>query len=52
MATSFPVKDPPIIWALARLKKGVSLQAAAADLDAIVHGLGASKSRGALSTAV
>jgi len=37
--TSFPVKDPPIIWALARLKKGVSLQAAAADLDAIVHGL-------------
>jgi putative ABC transport system permease protein len=37
--TSFPVKDPPVIWALARLKKGVSLQAAAADLDAIVHGL-------------
>ncbi len=37
--TSFPVKDPPVVWALARLKKGVSLQAAAADLDAIVHGL-------------
>jgi putative ABC transport system permease protein len=37
--TSFPVKDPPVIWALARLKKGVSLQAATADLDAIVHGL-------------
>jgi putative ABC transport system permease protein len=36
---SFPVKDPPVIWALARLKKGVSLQAATADLDAIVHGL-------------
>ena len=37
--TSFLVKDPPVIWALARLKKGVSLQAAAADLDAIVHRL-------------
>jgi putative ABC transport system permease protein len=37
--TSFPVKDPPVIWALARLKKGVGLQAAAADLDAIVHRL-------------
>jgi putative ABC transport system permease protein len=36
--TSFLVKDPPVIWALARLKKGVSLQAAA-DLDAIVHRL-------------
>jgi putative ABC transport system permease protein len=36
---SFPVKDPPVIWAMARLKKGVSLQAAAADLDAIVHRL-------------
>ena len=37
--TSFPVKDPPVIWALARLKKGVSLQAAASDLDAIMHRL-------------
>jgi len=37
--TSFPVKDPNVIWALARLKKGVSLQAAAADLDAIMHRL-------------
>jgi len=37
--TSFPVKDPTVIWALARLKKGVSLQAAAADLDAIMHRL-------------
>ena len=37
--TMFHVKDPPIIWALARLKKGVSLQAAAADLDAVVHRL-------------
>jgi putative ABC transport system permease protein len=37
--TSFPVKNANVIWALARLKKGVSLQAAAADLDAIVHRL-------------
>jgi putative ABC transport system permease protein len=37
--TSFPVKDPDVIWALARLKKGVSLEAAAADLDAILHRL-------------
>jgi putative ABC transport system permease protein len=37
--TSFPVKDPTVIWALARLKKGVSLQAAAADIDAIMHRL-------------
>jgi len=37
--TSFPVRDPNVIWALARLKKGVSLQAAASDLDAIMHRL-------------
>jgi len=37
--TTFPTKDPDLIWVLARLKKGVSLQAAAADLDAILHGL-------------
>jgi putative ABC transport system permease protein len=37
--TFFPVKDPPVIWALARLKKGVGIQAAAVDLDAIVHRL-------------
>jgi putative ABC transport system permease protein len=37
--TVFHVKDPNVIWALARLKKGVSVQAAAADLDAIVHRL-------------
>ena len=37
--TSFPVKDPTVIWALARLKKGVTLQAAASDLDAIMHRL-------------
>jgi putative ABC transport system permease protein len=35
--TSFPVKDPDVIWAMARLKKGVTLQAAAADVDAILH---------------
>jgi putative ABC transport system permease protein len=35
----FPVKDPDVIWALARLKKGVSVEAAAADLDAILHRL-------------
>ncbi len=37
--TVFHVKDANVIWALARLKKGVSLEAAAADLDAIVHRL-------------
>ena len=37
--TVFPVKDPDVIWALARLKKGVSVEAAAADLDAILHRL-------------
>jgi putative ABC transport system permease protein len=37
--TSFPVKDPAAIWALARLKKGVGLQAATADLNAIMHRL-------------
>src|SRR5882762_9449448 len=37
--TSFPVRDPNVIWALARLKRGVSLQAAANDLDAIMHRL-------------
>jgi putative ABC transport system permease protein len=37
--TSFPVKDPAVIWAMARLKKGVTLQAAAADVDAILHRL-------------
>src|SRR5262249_23737938 len=35
--TVFPVRDPDIIWTCARLKKGVSLQAAAADVDAILH---------------
>lgn len=35
--TVFPVHDPDFIWACARLKKGVSLQAAAADVDAILH---------------
>ena len=37
--TVFHVKDANVIWALARPKKGVSLEAAAADLDAIVHRL-------------
>jgi len=37
--TVFPVKDPEIIWMCARLKKGVSLPAAAADVDAILHRL-------------
>ena len=37
--TSFPVKDPAVIWAMARLKKGVTLQAAATDVDAILHRL-------------
>jgi putative ABC transport system permease protein len=36
---SFPVKDPEVIWAMARLKKGITLQAAAADVDAILHRL-------------
>jgi putative ABC transport system permease protein len=35
--TVFPVKDPPVIWTCARLREGVSLQAAAADVDAILH---------------
>jgi len=35
--TVFPVKDPDVIWACARLKKGVGLQAAAADVDGILH---------------
>ena len=33
----FPVHDPDVIWTCARLKKGVSLQAAAADVDTIMH---------------
>jgi len=37
--SSFPMKDLTVIWALARLKKGVGLQEAAADLNAIVHRL-------------
>ena len=37
--TVFHLKDASVIWALARPKKGVSLEAAAADLDAIVHRL-------------
>ena len=37
--TVFPIKDPTVIWTLARLKKGVSLQTAAADVDAILHRL-------------
>lgn len=37
--TVFPVKDPDMIWVCARLRKGVSLQAAAADVDAILHRL-------------
>jgi predicted permease len=37
--TVFPVRDPDVIWALARLKKGVGVEAAAADLDAILHRL-------------
>jgi putative ABC transport system permease protein len=35
--TVFPVHDPDVIWACARLKEGVSFQAAAADVDAILH---------------
>src|SRR5262249_22341226 len=34
---SFPVKNPAVIWMLARLKEGVGLKAAAADLDEILH---------------
>src|SRR5215472_9043357 len=37
--TVFPVKDPDVIWVCARLRKGVSLQAAGADVDAILHRL-------------
>jgi putative ABC transport system permease protein len=37
--TVFPVKNPDVLWAMARLKKGVSLEAAGADLDAILHRL-------------
>ena len=37
--TVFPVKDPDMIWVCARLRKGVSLQAAATDIDAILHRL-------------
>jgi len=37
--TAFPVKDPDVIWACARLKKGVSLQTAATDVEAILHRL-------------
>lgn len=37
--TVFPVKDPDVIWACARLRKGVSLQAAAGDVQAILHRL-------------
>ena len=35
--TVFPVHDPEVVWACARLKKSVSLQAATADVDAILH---------------
>jgi putative ABC transport system permease protein len=35
----FPTKDADVIWALARLKKGVSAETATADLDAILHRL-------------
>src|SRR5262249_53311153 len=35
--TVFPVKDPDLIWACGRLRKGGSLQPAAADVDAILH---------------
>ena len=35
--TVFQTKDPDVMWAMARLKKGVTLQMAAADLDAILH---------------
>lgn len=35
--TVFPFKDPAVIWSMGSLKKGVSLETAAADLDAILH---------------
>jgi putative ABC transport system permease protein len=35
--TVFPINDPDVIWPCARLRKGVTLQAAAADVDAILH---------------
>jgi predicted permease len=35
--TVFPVKDPDVVWACARLKKGIGLQAAADDVDSIFH---------------
>lgn len=35
--TVFPVKDPDVVWACARLKKGIGLQAAADDVDGILH---------------
>lgn len=37
--TVFPVHDADVIWACARLRKGVSLQTAGADVDAILHGM-------------
>lgn len=37
--TIFPSKDPAMIWSMGRLKKGVSLEAAAADINAILHRL-------------
>ena len=37
--TVFPRKDPDVMWAMARLKKGVTLQMAGADIDAILHRL-------------
>src|SRR5215472_3497833 len=37
--TVFPVHDANVMWALARLKKGVTLQAAGDDVDAILHRL-------------
>ena len=43
--TEFPVKDPDVIWACARLRKGVSLQAAATDVDAILHRLAQTDTR-------
>lgn len=35
--TVFPVHDADVIWACARLRKGVSLQTAGADVGAILH---------------
>lgn len=37
--TVSPFLDPDMIWVAARLKKGVSVDAAAADVDAILHRL-------------